>query len=77
MFTGVNCKGSGESGTVHTRIRIPYVSIKSCGVQLLKIAIKASTRDLGTYRTCANVTNNVSKVDGYMRRRGGNGHISF
>ena len=39
MFTAVNSKGSGESGTVHTRIRIPYVFIKSCCVQLLKIAI--------------------------------------
>ena len=37
MFTGVNSKGSGESGTVHSRIRIPYVSIKSCCVQLLKL----------------------------------------
>ena len=39
MFTAVNSKGSGESGTVHTRIRIPYVFNKSCCVQLLKIAI--------------------------------------
>ena len=39
MFTGVNSKCSGESGTVHTRIRISYVSIKSCCVQLLKNAI--------------------------------------
>ena len=38
MFTGVNSKVSGESGTVHSGIRIPYVSIKSCCVQLLKIA---------------------------------------
>ena len=56
MYTGVNSKGSGESGTLHTHIRISYVSIKSWCVQFLKIAIKASTRDLGTYHTCANVT---------------------